>query len=343
MVNRSRARLILVGTGRMGAIRAKIMYANPKISFLGVCDLNIDAATKLANEYSTLAFGSLKDAVQFYDDQSSTDEKAIDGIVVCTPTFTHDIVIREAADYGIHVFTEKPVDETSEKIVSLYEYCNERETKLCCGFQRRFDASYKAVSDAVRGGKIGKPMSASIFFADHPCPPIEFLLSGGDIFMDLSAHDLDYIRYTLDDDVESVYATGSSSVEELKKAGIYDNATMVMTFKKGTVVTLTMSRSACYGYDQRCEIFGSEGLATVNNEFKESSIISNSAGVHQSRLKHSFPERFDAAFTQEIGTFVDCILDEKVEWPIGKDDCIATQLVADAARRSSQLQQVIKL
>ena len=33
----------------------------------------------------------------------------------------------------------------------------------------------------------------------------------------------------------------------------------------GTVVTLFMSRSATYGYDQRCEIFGSKGLVSVNN------------------------------------------------------------------------------
>jgi len=234
------------------------------------------------------------------------------------------------------------VDETGDKITDLFAYCKSCNIQLCCGFQRRFDATYKAVSDAVRGGKIGKPMSASIFFADHPCPPIEFLLTGGDIFMDLSAHDVDYIRYALDDDVDSVFATGSSSDERLREAGVYDNATVVLTFKKGTVVTLTMSRSACYGYDQRCEIFGSEGLANVNNEFAESSIISNVAGVHQSRLKHSFPERFEQAFGQELDTYADCI-NAGVEWPIAREDCIATQLVADACRKSANLQQVVKL
>lgn len=78
------------------------------------------------------------------------------------------------------------MDETGDKITDLFAYCKSHNVELCCGFQRRFDATYKAVSDAVREGKIGKPMSASIFFADHPCPPIEFLLTGGDIFMDLS-------------------------------------------------------------------------------------------------------------------------------------------------------------
>lgn len=337
---RRRVRVLLVGTGRMGAIRAKILYANPKFDFLGVCDINLSAAKKLADVYSAQAFGSLSEAIQYYG--ATGVGGGIDGIVVCTPTFTHSPVIREAADCGIHIFTEKPVDETGDKITDLFAYCKSHNVELCCGFQRRFDATYKAVSDAVREGKIGKPMSASIFFADHPCPPIEFLLTGGDIFMDLSAHDVDYIRYALDDDVDSVFATGSSSDERLKEAGVYDNATAVLTFKKGTVVTLTMSRSACYGYDQRCEIFGSEGLACVNNEFAQSSVISNAGGVHQSRLKHSFPERFEAAFGQELESYADCIL-EGTKWPIAREDCIATQLVADACRKSADLQQVIKV
>lgn len=153
--------------------------------------------------------------------------------MVCTPTFTHEGVIKEAAESGIHIFTEKPVDETAEKITALFEICEKHGAKLCCGFQRRFDPTYKAVADAVRSKSIGKPVSASIFFADHPCPPIEFLLTGGCVFMDLSAHDVDFVRYALDDDVVSVYATGSSSDERLKEAGVHDNAVMVMTFKKG--------------------------------------------------------------------------------------------------------------
>lgn len=47
-----RVRIVLVGTGRMGAIRAKIMYANPKIDLCGVCDVNVDSAKELASTYS---------------------------------------------------------------------------------------------------------------------------------------------------------------------------------------------------------------------------------------------------------------------------------------------------
>jgi myo-inositol 2-dehydrogenase/D-chiro-inositol 1-dehydrogenase len=77
-------------------------------------------------------------------------------------------------------------------------------------------------------------VTANLFFADHPCPPKEFLLNGGgNIIMDLAPHDVDYILHTLQDDVVSVYATGTSSTDELAAAGVHDNATMLMKFAKG--------------------------------------------------------------------------------------------------------------
>lgn len=360
-----RARVVLVGSGRMGQIRGSLMYANPKFDMIGVCDVNALGAQSLAEKYSAMPFKSIQEAIDHFGvrDQSQYYEQvavdgsgavpiavpsggesntSIDGIVLCAPTFTHDDVIREAADFGLPIFVEKPVDETADKIEDLFEICEKAGVKLCCGFQRRFDESYVAVTEAVRQGRIGKPISANIFFADHPCPPIEFLLTGGDIFMDLCAHDVDYIRHALNDEVSSVYATGSSSTDELKEAGVYDNATMVLTFQKGTVVTLTMSRSALYGYDQRVEIFGTDGLASVGNQHSNSSVIATTGGFIQPKLKHSFPDRFNQAFNSELEAFANTILFDE-EWPISKEDCINVQKVADAAKRSSQENRVVHL
>ena len=69
----------------------------------------------------------------------------------------------------IPIFTEKPVDETEKDIKSVFELCKVAGITLCCGFQRRFDDTYVTVANAVKEGKIGRPVSANIFFADHPC------------------------------------------------------------------------------------------------------------------------------------------------------------------------------
>jgi len=107
-------------------------------------------------------------------------------------------------------------------------------------------------------------------------------------------------------------------------------------------VTLFMSRSATYGYDQRCEIFGEHGMVSVRNEHAHSAVLSNIEGVHSSKLKHSFPQRFEQAFASELDAFADTLL-LKVPWPVTADDCIHVQKVADAARLSCELDEVVSI
>lgn len=162
------------------------------------------------------------------------------GIVISSPTSTHGSIIRNAADHKISVFTEKPVAETADQIQSIFDYSSAAGIALCCSFQRRFDPTFVAVTKMVQSGEIGNAVMASIFFADHPIAPKEFLLEGGNVFMDLSAHDVDYITHTLNDKVVSVYASGTSSDPDLAAAGCHDNATMVMNMQKGTLFLLLL-------------------------------------------------------------------------------------------------------
>ena len=174
-------------------------------------------------------------------------------------------------------------------------------------------------------------------------PSRQFLLQGGgNIISDCSAHDIDYIRWVLGDEVASVYAVGTSSDEELEQAGVIDNATVVMKFLKGAVVSLTLSRGANYGYDQRCEIFGTDGMASVKNIVENSTEVSNINGIHRPKWQHSFPERFEAAFGHELDAFADTLLLGK-PWSVSEDDCVAVQRVCDAALESCESGQVVNL
>ncbi|KAL3801218.1 hypothetical protein HJC23_012618 [Cyclotella cryptica] len=331
------ARVLLVGSGRMGHIRAKAIFSNPRFDFAGIVDDNVDGAKKLADVYRTPHFSSLSDAIHHY---SSTP---LHGIIISTPTPTHEPLITEAASANLSIFTEKPVDETSSSVKEIFNTIRAHNVSLCCGFQRRFDPSYLSLFNTIRSGGIGTPLTASIFFGDHPVPSRQFLLQGGgNIISDCSAHDVDYIRWVLGDDVKSVYAVGTSSDEELGKAGVIDNATVVLNFQKGTVVTLTLSRGANYGYDQRCEVFGTAGMASVKNITESSTEVSNATGIHRPKWQHSFPQRFEVAFGQELDAFADTLLLKK-PWPVSESDCVAVQKVCDAALESCESGQVVNL
>lgn len=242
----------------------------------------------------------------------------------------------------------------------------------------------RAAEAVQQGSIGDRPISAHIFFGDSPGPPMEFLTSrGGGIFMDLCVHgqfylcccaftsccclnlvtktrmsvasnssfncwsnkDVDFIQWALQDEIASVYAVATSSTEELARHGTQDNATMMMTTRqKGTVVTLTMSRRAAYGYDQRCEIFGNAGKVSVGNEYDTTTVLSNTNGDHHSRLKNSYDLRFRGAFANELNLFAD-ILQSKSDsrWPVGKQDVISVQRVAKAAKESFEKGQIVYL
>ncbi|KAL7527622.1 hypothetical protein ACHAWF_002250 [Thalassiosira exigua] len=369
----ARARVLLVGSGRMGHIRAKALYSNPRLELAGVVDADEEGAARLGGVYRAPHYRSLEEAIHFQSastaHRSDGGRPALHGAVLSTPTPTHEPLITEAASHGLHVFAEKPIDETAEGVSRLFSVARRAGVELCCGFQRRFDPSYRALFEKVRrgdNGGIGTPLTANMFFGDHPAPPRRFLLQGGgNIIADCAAHDVDFIRWTLGDEVERVYATGTSSDDELRERGVVDNATMVMTFRRGTVATLTLSRGSSYGYDQRCEVFGTDGLASVRNVPEHFGEVADASGVRRPRWTRSFPQRFEGAFYDEMDAFADVLLgdsdegsgdlsdegrsagtegdERRTKWPVTEEDCVAVQRVCDAAVASCESGEVVRL
>jgi myo-inositol 2-dehydrogenase / D-chiro-inositol 1-dehydrogenase len=119
------------------------------------------------------------------------------------------------------------------------------------------------------------------------------------------------------------------------------------------VITVFLSRGATYGYDQRCEVFGTSGHVRVGNVGEHTSVLSNRNGVQHSRLAHSFPQRFAVAFEREIDAFVDVLLArhpahhdldaETPTWPVTRSQCVHVQRVTDAAIQSFQQGRVMSL
>jgi len=328
----------------MGTIRTELVYANPRFELCGVFDSNLEAAETVANTFSTEAFGDFESVLRRFGSKNNNNSlgsnMTLDGLVISVPTSSHGDYIKIAAENGLGSFVEKPVAECPDEIEELYDFCEERNVPLCCGFQRRFDESYARAAKLVRSGAIGKVSNANIVFGDSPGPSLDFLLEGGDIFYDLSVHDVDFIRWALNEEIESVYARGTSSRKELAECGIQDSATMMMTTDKGSIVTMSMNRRAAYGYDQRCEIFADNGKIHIGNEFETTTVVSDMDGDHLSRLKNSFDTRFRDAFSNEINSFAD-VLTGKAIWAIKKEDVVRVQRVAAAAKQSLETNQIV--
>ncbi|RMX69286.1 hypothetical protein KXD40_007641 [Peronospora effusa] len=282
-------------------------------------------------------------------DALKQQNQTIDGVWISTPTPTHLKIINDCATgiLGTEVKAigiEKPVAALVTEIDTAYQVCHKHDVKLFCSFQRRFDPSYEALRvQCVDVQSLGKLQSIHTVFRDHPCPPVEFLKTGGDPFHDLAVHDIDYVCDLVGEYPAKVYAHGTSLSAELRDFNVMDKASVWLEFaNSGVVCTMDLSRSAKYGYDQRIEVAGEHGMLQVQNLSKTAMVQSTKAGITADTLRHSFPERFHEAYLLELDSFIDVIegnANPRVHWGASRMNTI----IAEAARIAAIEKKVVTI
>src|SRR5690606_3207668 len=95
------------------------------------------------------------------------------------------------------------------------------------------------------------------------------------------------------------------------EAGDVDTAVVMLRFANGVIGTIDNSRQAVYGYDQRIEVFGSEGMAAAGNRTPDSHVYSNADGVHSALPLYFFLERYFDSFVAEMKAFVAAVMHDR--------------------------------
>ena len=270
-------------------------------------------------------------------------DKSIDAVLICSSTDTHAKISIEAIEAGKHVFCEKPVDHDVDKILEVKAALAKSNVKYQVGFNRRFDHNFEAVRDAIASGKIGHLDVLKICSRDPGAPPVEYIKVSGGIFLDMTIHDFDMVRFLSGDEVESVYAVGGVTVDKaIGEAGDIDTAIITMKLKGGTLAVIDNCRRATYGYDQRAEAFGALGQVAIANDCKSSAVISDANGVTAEKPLYFFLERYMQAYVKEITEFVDCIVNDKPV-SVGIEDGLQAVAIGIAAKKSLETGMPVKL
>lgn len=267
----------------------------------------------------------------------------IDAVLICTPTNTHADLIEKFARAGKAIFCEKPIDLSVERVVACLKVVEETGAQLMVGFNRRFDPHFMALKAAIVAGKIGEVEMVNITSRDPGAPPSEYIKVSGGIFKDMTIHDFDMARFLLDEEVESVMASGSVLVDpEIGQLGDYDSASVILTTKSGKQCSISNSRRATYGYDQRIEVHGSIGMVAAQNQREVSIELATKDGYTKPPLFDFFMTRYIAAYAAEITAFVDMIANKTAAIPSGRDG-LESLKVAEAALKSVKLERAVKL
>lgn len=328
----------IIGAGRIGKVHLEsISYHVKNATVTAMADPFMNEETeKLIRSY-----GVSKVTKDYKDILNDTD---IDAVLVCSSTDTHAAISIEAINAGKHVFCEKPVDHSIEKIQAVADALKEHPNiKFQVGFNRRFDHNFAAIRKAYDDGKIGEAHILKITSRDPEPPNPAYIKVSGGIFLDMTIHDFDMACFLTDSDVEELYVNSAVLVDPaIGEQGDVDTAIITMKMANGALAVIDNSRKAAYGYDQRAELFGSKGMVATSNDTVSSAVISNADGVTGEKPLFFFLERYMESFSEEMRQFTEAVIND-TEVPVGIHAGLQSVKIGLAARKSVEEHRPVKI
>ena len=332
----NRIRVGIIGAGRIGRVHAQsIAFGIPEAESVAISDPFIENAERAARDFAIPAV--------YPDYHAILNDPTIQAVLICSPTNTHADIAMEAARAGKHIFCEKPVDQTVSKILETKKLVEENTVKMQIGFNRRFDHNFRKIKKLRDDGTLGEIQIIRITSRDPEPPSPEYAKTSGGMFLDMTIHDFDMACYQANSEVDEVYAMGAVTVDpEIGKAGDIDTAIVTLKFKNGAMAVIDNCRKAVYGYDQRVEVFGTNGAAATENDRETMVQISTKDAVCEDKPLFFFLERYMQSFRDEIKSFINAILNDRpVE--VNIDDGLRPILIAIAANKSMKENRPVKI
>lgn len=318
--------LAVLGAGRIGQVHARAVASVAGATLVAVSDAVEEAARKVANDHGC--------DIRSIEAIAASDD--VDAVIICTPTNTHADLIEQFARAGKAVFCEKPIDLDIARVRQALATVEAEGGTLMVGFNRRFDPDFMAVRAAIDAGRVGDVEMITITSRDPGPPPLDYIKVSGGIFRDMTIHDFDIARWLLGEEVDIVTAQASVLVDPaIGAANDHDSVNVILRTASGKQAVITNSRRASYGYDQRIEVLGSQGMASARNMAEANIEIAGKDGFGTPPLLNFFMTRYVAAYENEIAAFVAAVADGTPAPTTGQDGLMALAL-ADAAVLSVQ-------
>lgn len=316
-------RILVVGAGRMGAIRVEDLVADPRVSEVLIANRNETRAQELAATWGATALR--------WD--QATDPVA-DGVVVAVGTSAHEHVLGGVLPQGIPVLCEKPIALTLEDTAQAIDTAKRHGSAFQIGFQRRFDQAIRGVYDTIHSGGMGTLYSMTMASRDRTPSHKDFIPGSGGIFRDLHVHDFDLVRWLTGSEIETVYAT--KQVREYQDYAEFDDAdvsTIALVTTSGVQVTIAGARHNAVGHDVRLEVFGSKDSMSAGLNQRTPLRTHERDLALNTNPYTGFVDRFRDAFREETSSFVSLVAGE-IENPTPPESALESLRAAIACEHS---------
>src|SRR5215471_11394687 len=327
-------RVAVIGTGFIGSVHAKNLARHPGAELVAVSDANLEFAKKVAAVTGATVAGNVAEIF---------NNKDIQAVLIATPTDTHVDYLKRAASAGKAIYCEKPIGLDYNEAEEAVRAVRAAGVPVMLGFNRRFDASHAALKEAVDRGEVGKIEIVQLTSRGPKPPPISYVKVSGGQLRDQTIHFFDLLRWLTNDEPVEVYAIGAELVDPaIGEAGDVDTSIVSIRMASGALCQIDSSRRAAYGYDERLEIFGSDGMAESTRQSLRGLALYKGCRILRDGLHPGWFERIEQSYYHAIDAFLKSIAKGTPPSP-SLEDGLKAQLIADKATDSIKTGQPIRI
>ena len=251
----------LIGGGNISETHARAALSIPGLQVSAIYGSNSAKVMRLCGECG---------AKPYTDFSAFLEHKPMDLVAIGSPSGLHAAQGIAAAQRGLHVVTEKPLDVSTQQGQKLIAAANKAGVKLGVFFQDRFKADIIKMKRWLDAGLLGKPILADArvkwfrppsYYSDSRWRG-SLALDGGGALINQAIHTVDLLLW-LFGDVASVRAQKKTAMHKIEAE---DTLVALLEFANGAMGVLQATTSAYPGYPRRLELTGTEGTVIIDHD-----------------------------------------------------------------------------
>lgn len=195
MTKSEKVKLALVGVGAWGNIIGSAVHRSKKAKLVTCYTRSQEKGKAFAQKYGC-------DHEKSFEDVLRRDD--VEGVLLITPNAIHAEQTILAAQYGKHVFVDKPIANTLEDGKKMIETCKKAGVVLMVGHDMRRLSGFRKMKELIDNGSIGKPVMVESNFSARSgfeLTPQQWRWRGDDLgcpagsLMTMGVHHADTLNY----------------------------------------------------------------------------------------------------------------------------------------------------
>ena len=251
----------ILGAGNISDTHARAARAIPGVDVVAVYGQNAAKAARLADAYGGRAYDRL---------EAFLDHRPMDLVAIGSPSSLHAEQGIAAAERGLHVLTEKPLDISAARADALIDAADRANVKLGVFFQDRLKPDVVRMKQLVDAGAIGRPILASGHVKWYR-PPEYYggsrwrgrrAFDGGGAVINQAIHTVDLLLHVVGP-IAVVDARASTGLHQIE---VEDTLVATIEFANGALGVFEASTAVYPGYPRRVEVTGTNGTIVLEHD-----------------------------------------------------------------------------